>query len=43
MSPLLWNDDEPPPPQDDGTLVFAFVVMTFALYVTVILGMMFRG
>lgn len=40
---ILWNGEPPPPPQDDGTLVYAFVCMTFMLYVTVILGMIFRG
>ena len=48
MSPLLWNGDNEPrnrnePPQDDGTLVFAFVVMTFMMWLVVVVGMIARG
>lgn len=40
---ILWDGEPPRGPRDDGTLVGAFLVLTFAMWIVVVLGMMFRG
>ena len=42
MSPLLW-DPTPKPPERPDDLVFAFVVLTFAMWLVVVVGMIARG
>ena len=39
---LLWNP-EPKPPEHPDDLVFAFVVLTFAMWLAVVVGMIARG
>ena len=43
MSPLLWDPTPKPPEHNPDDLVFAFTILTFVMWLVVVVGMIARG